>query len=82
MKPGIIIDYMQLDVDGFITVDTADLPSGTREGDHIVVGDHDAESAVARVVEIRSGGASILVLAGTAEDNSGLLEHGPSGLIA
>ncbi len=82
MKPDIIIDYMQLDVDGFITVDTADLPSGTDEGDHIVVGDHDAESAVARVVEIRSDGASILVLAGRAEDNSGLLEHSPSGLIA
>ena len=79
MKPDIIIDYMQLDVDGFITVNTADLPSGTSEGDHIVVGDHDAESAVARVVEIRSDAASIFVLAGTAGDHSALLGSSPSG---
>jgi hypothetical protein len=74
-KPDIIIDYMQADVDGFITVNTADLPGGTNEHDHIVVGDYDAEPAVARVLEIRSDRTSIRVLPGAAEDNSALLER-------
>ena len=72
-KPDIIIDFMQADVDGFITVDTADLPDGTNEHDHIVVGDYDAEPAVARVLKIRSARTSILVLPGAAEDNAALL---------
>jgi NADPH-dependent ferric siderophore reductase len=75
LKPDIIIDYMQADVDGFITVDTTDLPEGTKEHDHIVVGDHDAEPAVARVLEIGSDRTSIRVLPGAADDNSALLER-------
>lgn len=81
-EPDIVIDYMQADVDGFITVDTADLPEGTNEHDHIVVGDHDAEPAVARVLEIRSGRTSIGVLPGAAEDNAALLERRPPTLTA
>jgi hypothetical protein len=61
-KPDIIIDYMQVAADGFITVATTDLPAGTNEGDHIVVGDYDAKPAVARVLEIRADKTSILVL--------------------
>ena len=60
-KPEIIIDYMQADVDGSITVDTAELPAGTNEHDHIVVGDYDAEPAVARDLEIRSDRTASLV---------------------
>lgn len=74
-KPDIIIDYMQADIDGLVTVDTTDLPAGTNENDHIVVGDYDAEPAVARVLEIRTDRTSILVLPGAAEDNSALLER-------
>ena len=74
-EPSIIIDFMQADVDGFITIDTTDLPAGTNEGDHIVVGDFDAEPAVARVLDIRTDRTSLRVLPGTAEDNSALLEH-------
>ena len=78
-RPEIIIDYMQADVDGSITVDTAELPDGTNEHDHVVVGDHDAEPAVARVLEIRSDRTTLLVLPGAAEDNSALLERtGPT----
>ena len=74
-KPDIIIDDMQADVDGSITVDTTDLLVGTNEYDHIVVGDHDAEPAVARVLEIRSDRTSIRVLPSAADDNSALLER-------
>ena len=74
-EPDIIIDFMQADVDGFITVDTTDLPAGTNEGDHIVVGDHDAEPAVARVVGILANRTCIRVLPGPAEDHSALLER-------
>ena len=70
-RPEIIIDYMQADVDGSITVDTAELPDGTNEHDHVVVGDHDAEPAVARVLEIRSDRTTLLVLPGAAEDKLG-----------
>ena len=75
VKPDIVIDYMQADVDGLITVDTADLPADTNENDHIVVGDDDAEPAVARVLEVRTDRTSILILPGAAEDNSALLER-------
>ena len=74
-KPDIIIDYMQADVDGFITIDTSYLPAGTKVNDHIVVGDHDAEPAVARVLEIRTARTSILILPGAAEVHSALLER-------
>ena len=73
-EPDIIIDFMQADADGSITIDTTDLPADTNEGDHLVVGDHDAEPAVARVLEIRTDRTSIQVLLGTAEDHSTLLE--------
>lgn len=72
-QPDIILDYMQADVDGFITVDSADLPDGTTENDHIVVGDHDAEPAVARVLEIRPDRTSLRILPGAAGDNAELL---------
>lgn len=81
-KPDAIIDYMQADVDGFITVDTTDLPAGANENDHILVGDYDAEPAVARVLEIRTDRTSILILPGAAEDNSALLESRSSTLTA
>ena len=75
-EPEIIIDYMQAGLDGFITIDTADLPDGTNEQDHLVVGDHDAESAVARVVEIGRERTSIHVLPGAAEEHARLLASG------
>lgn len=73
MKPDIIIDYMQADTDGSITIDTADLPDGTDVNDHIVVGDHDAEPAVARIVETGPNLTVIRILPGSAEDNADLL---------
>lgn len=75
MKPDVIIDYMQADIDGVITVKTADLPDGTAVSDHIVVGDYDAAPAVARVLEIRSDRTAIRILPGSAEDNADLLER-------
>lgn len=80
-KPDIIIDHLQADINGFITVKTTDLPAGTNEGDHIVVGDDD-EPAVARVLEIRSDRTSIRVLPGAAKDNSALLGSGSPTLTA
>jgi len=74
-KSDVIIDFMQADVDGFITIDTADLPAGTNEGSHIVVGDDDAEPAVARVLDIGTDRTCLRVLPGAAKDNSGLLER-------
>lgn len=52
MQPEIVIDYLQADIDGVMTVETFALPDGIGEGDHIVVGDHDAEPAVARVLDV------------------------------
>lgn len=75
LKPDIIIDFMQADVDGYITVATAELPAGTNEHDHIVVGDYDAEPAVARVLDVQLDRTAILVLPGTAGDNAALLER-------
>ncbi len=75
LKPDIIIDFMQADVDGYSTVATAELPAGIKEHDHIVVGDFDADPAVARVLEIQGGRTSILVLPGAAGDNAALLER-------
>lgn len=75
MKPDIIIDYMQADIDGVITVETANLPDGTNVSDHIVVGDHDAESAVARILEVGPDRTVIRILPGSAEDNADLLER-------
>lgn len=73
MKPDLIIDYMQADIDGVIAVATADLPGDVGVSDHIVVGDHDAEPAVARILEVGPERTSIRILPGSAEDNSDLL---------
>ena len=75
MKPDIIIDYMQADVDGVITVETAKLPDGTNVSGHIVVGDYDAEPAVARILEVGRDRTVIRILPGSAEDNVDLLER-------
>lgn len=82
MKPEVIIDYMRADIDGVITVKTADLPDGTNVSDHIVVGDYDAEPAVARILEIRADRTVIRILPGSAEDNADLLERRPPTLTA
>lgn len=74
-EPDIIIDYMQIDLDGIIAVKTADLPDGVQASDHIIVSDHDAEPAVARVLEIDQDRTTIRVLPGSVEDNVDLLEH-------
>lgn len=73
MKPEMIIDYMQADIDGVITVETAELPRDIGVGDHILVGDHDAEPAVARVLDIEPDRTLIRVLPGSAEDHVDLI---------
>jgi NADPH-dependent ferric siderophore reductase len=75
MKPDIIIDYMQADIDGVITVETAKLPDGTKVSGHIVVGDDDAEPAVARILEVGPERTAIRILPGSAEDNADLLDR-------
>lgn len=74
-EPDVTIDYMQIDLDGVITIKTADLPDGADASDHIIVRDHDAEPAVARVLEIDQDRTTIRVLPGSVEDNADLLEH-------
>lgn len=66
---------MQTDGDGMITVAAKELPDGAAEHRHIVVRDHDAEPAVARVLEVQSGRAVIRVLPGSVEDNADILER-------
>ena len=66
---------MQADIDGVITVDTAKLPDGTNVGGHIVVGDDDAEPAVARILEVGRDRTVIRILPGSAEGNADLLER-------
>lgn len=75
MKPEMIIDYMQADIDGVITVDTAELPDGITVGGHILVGDHDAEPAVARVLDVGPDRTVIRVLPGSAQDHDDLIGH-------
>lgn len=75
MKPELIIDYMQTDIDGVITVDTAELPDGIGVGDHILVGDHDAELGVARVLDLGPDRTVIRVLPGSAEGHADLIGH-------
>lgn len=74
-KPDVIVDYMQADLDGIITVGTAELPENTHVKDHIVVGDHDAHPAVARVLEIGEERAVVRILPGSLEDNADLLDQ-------
>lgn len=75
MNPEIIIDYMQADIDGVMTVETAELPDDIDVGDHIVVGDHDAEAAVARVLETGPDRTVIRILPGSAEDHADVIGH-------
>lgn len=75
MKPDMFVDYMQADIDGVITVETAKLPDGTKVSGHVVVADHDAEPAVARILEVGRDRTVIRILPGSAEDNADLLER-------
>lgn len=75
MQPETIIDYMQIDIDGVITVETVELPDGVTAGDHVVVGDHGAEPAVARVLDVGPDRTAIRVLPGTADDHADLIGH-------
>ena len=73
VEPDMIIDDMQADADGVIAVDTGDLPDGTNERDHVVVGDHDAEPAVARILQIGPERTVLRVIPGAAADHAALL---------
>jgi len=75
--PDVMIDFMRADLSGHISVQADKLPEGTRVQSYVTVGDVDAEPAVAHVLEVRDGRATLRILAGTVEDNRDLLSHGP-----
>ncbi len=77
MTPDIALDFMRADLAGHVTVRANKLPADIEANDCVVVGDDDAESAVARVLEIADGRAALRILAGTVEDNRDLLVKHP-----
>lgn len=71
----VMIDFMRADLAGYITVRADKLPVGVDVNDYLVVGDTDAEPAVARVIDVRDKRATLRILPGSVDDNRDLLER-------
>ncbi|HUZ43053.1 MAG TPA: hypothetical protein VMU63_01520 [Acidimicrobiales bacterium] len=75
------VDLHRVDADGLTHASLKDATPGSRveSGRHIVVGDHDADPAVAQVVDIKASGVVLLgVLPGHANQHLDLLVRHPA----
>jgi hypothetical protein len=78
MEPHILLDYHRVASGGLTRARVSDVRPGIRisQWDYVVVGDEDAEPAVAQVVEISEDGAILLrVLDGSVVDNAHFLDR-------
>lgn len=74
------VDFARV-YDGLTYGDLRDAEAGVtvEQGRYLIVGDDDADPAVAQVVEVRSDGVVLLkVLPGHADQHLDLLEHQPA----
>lgn len=75
------VDFHRVDADGLTHASLKDATAGSRieSGRYIVVGDHDADPAVAQVVDIKANGVVLLrVLPGHADQHLDLLARHPA----
>lgn len=75
------VDFHRVDADGLTHAHTADLSAGVepQTGDYIVVGDEDADPAVAQVVSVDPDGVILVrVLPGHADFHRELLGNQPA----
>lgn len=76
MDYEVAVDFMDMTNDGRLWVRAADAPPGLELtiGRHVLVGDEDADSKVARIVSFDAdGNVELEVLPGSAESHSDLL---------
>ena len=75
------VDFHRVDADGLTHAHVDDLTAGVEPhtGDYLVVGDEDADPAVAQVVSIAADGVILVrVLSGHADLHRGLLGNQPA----
>ncbi len=75
------VDYLRTDGDGLTHTSTRNVSPGValRVGEHVIVGNEDADSAVARVVSIGDDGVVLVaVLPGPVETHRGVLDQSAS----
>ncbi len=75
------VDFHRVSIDHLTYADVEDAKPGVRveAGRYLVVGDHDADPAVARVVEVKPNGTVLLrVLPGHAGAHAELIETWPA----
>jgi hypothetical protein len=78
VKPQILLDYHRVAPGGLTRARRNDVRPGVQlsQWDYVVVGDEDAEPAVAQVVDVSSDGAILLrILEGSVAHNAHLLSH-------
>lgn len=78
MEPHIMLDYHRVAPGGLTRARQSDVRPGVQVArwDYVVVGDDDAEPAVAQIVEMgREGGLLLRVLDGAVADNAHLLNR-------
>lgn len=78
MEPQILLDYHRVAPGGLTRARRSDVRPGVQlsQWDYVVVGDEDAEPAVAQVVDVSSAGAILLrILEGSVATNAHLLTH-------
>ena len=81
MKWDLWVDYLRTDGDGLTHTSTRNASPGVvlRVGGHVVVGNEDAEPAVARVVSVGDDGVVIVaVLRGPVDAHRDLLRDQPA----
>jgi hypothetical protein len=78
VEPQILLDYHRVAPGGLTRARRSDVRPGVQlsQWDYVVVGDEDAEPAVAQVVDVSSDGAILLrILEGSVATNAHLLTH-------